>query len=133
MIYTARVTREGKWWMVAVPEIDGLTQARRLGEADLMAQELIAVTLGVPRESIEIALVVESVGAVDVEDRLAEIRRTKSEAEGLEAKARAETVALARELADQKVPVRDIGSMLDVSFQRAHQLIHDERDTLRAS
>jgi hypothetical protein len=52
---------------------------------------------------------------------------------GLDATARPETVALARELADQKVPVRDIGSMLDVSFQRAHQLIHDERDTLRAS
>src|SRR5665647_2131575 len=30
--YDITVTREGKWWMVAVPAIDGLTQARRLSE-----------------------------------------------------------------------------------------------------
>lgn len=26
--YNAEVTRDGKWWMVAIPELDGLTQAQ---------------------------------------------------------------------------------------------------------
>ena len=40
MQYTATVTREGKWWMVRVGGINGLTQARRLSEAELMAREI---------------------------------------------------------------------------------------------
>ena len=67
MTYTARVTREGKWWMISIPEIDGLTQARRLSEAHLMAQEYIAVALGTPRDRVEVDLVVDAVGDVDVE------------------------------------------------------------------
>jgi len=30
--YNVTVTREGKWWMIDVPAIDGLTQARRLSK-----------------------------------------------------------------------------------------------------
>jgi hypothetical protein len=52
--YEVKVTREGKWWMVAIPAIDGLTQARRLSEAELMAKEYIAVTLDVPVESVDV-------------------------------------------------------------------------------
>jgi hypothetical protein len=53
-MYEVKVTREGKWWMVAIPAIDGLTQARRLSEAELMAKEYIAVTLDVPIESVDV-------------------------------------------------------------------------------
>ncbi|TCN51768.1 hypothetical protein EV641_109159 [Rhodococcus sp. SMB37] len=41
--YRVNVTREGKWWMVAIPELDELTQARRIGEAEAMARDLIAL------------------------------------------------------------------------------------------
>jgi hypothetical protein len=40
--YQATVTREDGWWMVHVPAIDGLTQARRLADAPTMARELVA-------------------------------------------------------------------------------------------
>ena len=30
--YDVVVTREDRWWMIAVPAIDGLTQARRVTE-----------------------------------------------------------------------------------------------------
>jgi hypothetical protein len=51
--YTVRVTREGKWWMIRVPDIDGLTQARRLAEVDDMARSLIAMTTNTPADSFE--------------------------------------------------------------------------------
>jgi len=45
--YDVIVTREDAWWMVSIPEIDGLTQARDRGEVEQMAREYIAVTTGV--------------------------------------------------------------------------------------
>ncbi|GAA2224389.1 hypothetical protein N1031_00325 [Herbiconiux moechotypicola] len=127
MRYTAHVTREGKWWMIRVPEIDGLTQARRLSEASVMAADYIALVTEAPADSVEVDLVVDSIGEVDVAHTLEGIRSTRSEAAQLEEKARRETALLARRLADERVPVRDIGSMLNVSFQRAHQLVHSAR------
>jgi len=54
ILYTATVGREGKWWMVHVPELNGLTQARRRSEAELMACEWIAVTLSVPIDDVAV-------------------------------------------------------------------------------
>ena len=42
--------------MVAVPEIDSLTQARGIAEAELIARELIAVTLDIPVEDVAVDL-----------------------------------------------------------------------------
>jgi hypothetical protein len=42
------VTSEGGWWMVHIPELGGLTQARYPGEVELMAREYIAVSTGTP-------------------------------------------------------------------------------------
>ena len=50
--YTVSVPREGRWWIVRVPEIDQVTQARRLSEVTKAARELIAVTLGVPMSTV---------------------------------------------------------------------------------
>jgi hypothetical protein len=38
------VTRDGGWWMVHIPALRGLTQARFPGEVELTAREYIAVT-----------------------------------------------------------------------------------------
>jgi hypothetical protein len=40
------VTRDGGWWMVHIPALGGLTQARFPGEVELTAREYIAVTTG---------------------------------------------------------------------------------------
>lgn len=123
--YTAMITREGKWWMVAIPAIDGLTQARRLSEAQLMAREYIAVTLDVPLADVSVVLEVESIGQVaGIRGRLAAIEQERTQAIELEKKATAEASALARELVAADVPLRDVGAVLGVSFQRAHQLAH---------
>lgn len=54
--YDVRVHREDGWWMVSIPELDGLTQGRTLAEAEQAAREYIAVTLDVPLESVEISV-----------------------------------------------------------------------------
>jgi hypothetical protein len=121
--YVAHVTREGKWWMVAIPEIDGLTQARRLSEAELMAREYIALSQNVALDGVRVDTVLDAVGAINVVDTLAEIRKGRAQAAALEAESRRQTEQLARQLAEAHVPVRDIGTMMGVSFQRAHQLV----------
>lgn len=54
--YTVRVTRDGKWWMVAIPEIDGLTQARDQREVEVMARDYIVAVLEVPADSFAIRI-----------------------------------------------------------------------------
>lgn len=121
--YKASVTRDGRWWMIHVPDIDGLTQARRLGEAAAMARSLIAITLAVPADSFDIDIEVESVGAVHVAERTAHLRAEREAAVRLDQQVQADAESLARDLAGEGLPVRDIGDILGVSYQRAHQLI----------
>jgi len=40
--YVIEVTRDGAWWVIAVPELDLTTQARTLADVDAMARDLIA-------------------------------------------------------------------------------------------
>jgi hypothetical protein len=52
--YGIEVTREGRWWMIHIPEIDGLPQARYPGEIERLARSYIAVTTGAPIEEIHL-------------------------------------------------------------------------------
>ena len=56
MAYAVNVTRDGEWWMMAVPAIDGLTQARRLSDAERMARELVAVETGADLADVAVAV-----------------------------------------------------------------------------
>lgn len=123
-VYKAEVTRDGKWWMIAIPELDGLTQARRLGEVEKMAREFIAVETGTPIAKVAVDVDIKVDALDDITGRANEIRKERQEAERLEAHALAEAKKLAHELAEQRVPVRDIGEVLGVTFQRASQLVH---------
>jgi hypothetical protein len=55
--YDVEVERDGRWFMVKIPEIDGLTQARWLGEAELMAREYIAVDTDTPIRDVAVRIV----------------------------------------------------------------------------
>jgi hypothetical protein len=52
--YQIEVTRDGCWFMIHIPAIDGLTQARFPGEIDDMARDYIAVTTGTPIDEIDV-------------------------------------------------------------------------------
>jgi hypothetical protein len=65
-IYT---TRDGQWWMVHVPGLDGyvgsdgsinvgdLTQARHRGEVELMAREYISLVVEIPVDEVIVRMV----------------------------------------------------------------------------
>ncbi|USQ75666.1 hypothetical protein NF557_13750 [Ornithinimicrobium cryptoxanthini] len=108
--------------MVSIPEIDGLTQTRRLSEAESMAREHIAVTLDVPLSTVEVTIRTISVDDVAVSDEAAAIQRDRTEAARLNEEATARAERLAKALVEHAVPIRDIGTVLRVSHQRAHQL-----------
>jgi hypothetical protein len=121
--FEASVTREGKWWMVSIPSIDGLTQARRLGEATEMAREHIAASQDLPLDEIDVELRFAPIGDVgDITARVARIAAERRRMAELEREVVTESGVLAKQLAAADVPLRDIGAILGVSHQRAHQL-----------
>ncbi len=52
--YDVEVYRDGPWWMVRIPELDGLTQARHPGEIEDMARSHIAVSTDQPIDTIAV-------------------------------------------------------------------------------
>jgi hypothetical protein len=55
--YRAEIWRDGPWWMIRVPEIDGITQARYESEVWPMTRDLIAVTLDIDINTVNVELV----------------------------------------------------------------------------
>ena len=44
--YLVTAQRDGRWWLLRVPELDVVTQTRRLARAEGTARDLIATWLG---------------------------------------------------------------------------------------
>ncbi|MBF4511327.1 hypothetical protein ITJ66_02415 [Plantibacter sp. VKM Ac-2885] len=123
--YSATATRDGKWWMIRVDGIDGLTQARHLGEAELMAREFVAASTDEALDNVSVELrVLEANGVSDIADRVARIQGERKTAAWLESCALVETAGLAAELVGADVPMRDVGVVLGVSHQRVSQLVN---------
>ena len=123
---TAVAERSGSWWAVRVPEVPGVfTQARRLDQVPSMAADAVAALLGLDPATVAVDL--QPVLDPSVSERLREARTERMRADEL-AKAAAEKLRrVARTLADDGLPERDIGAILGVSHQRAHQLLTDRR------
>lgn len=121
--YKVEVTRDGRWWMIHVPEIDQLTQARRIGEIVPMAESLIAVSTG--QQLIDITVQISSIdvpGLGDVAARAAAIEAARNAAAHAAEAVQHDAAEYARALAKAGVPVRDTADLLHVSPQRVSQL-----------
>jgi hypothetical protein len=51
------VERDGRWWMIRIPELDSLTQARWPGEIRRMARDYIAVSTSQPIDNVAVRIV----------------------------------------------------------------------------
>jgi hypothetical protein len=123
--YHADVSRDGKFWHIRVPEVSRSTQARHLREADAMTRDLIAIMEDVPPGSFDVELRI--VLPEDVRADLEQSAALRSEAARAQAEAARLSRHAARLLRDQGLPLRDVGQALGVSFQRAKQLIDEDR------
>ncbi len=123
--YTVEIVREGRWWMVHIPEIGGLTQARRLAEAPTMAREYIALDRGIPLRDItvEVASVrTEEPVSRELLEAARQIKDSRARASELERESSEQAREYAHWLVERGVPVRDIAALLEISPQRVSQL-----------
>ena len=112
------MTRDGKWWMIHIPKIDGLTQARRLSEVEKLAREYIAITEDVAMSSFNINITAVHAADVDVEatqNLVASLRACRAQ---LDEALSEVTKTAAVTLTARDIPVRDVGETLGVSHQR---------------
>jgi hypothetical protein len=126
MAYTVRVSREGRWWALAIPELgeDALTQARRLSEVEREARDYIAVTMDVAPSTVEVQVILDDIGlTADTRARSEELRALRAQADDIHETIAEKSAALAKELAAKQVPVRDIAALIGTSHQRVSQLL----------
>ncbi|MCW2543068.1 MAG: hypothetical protein JWM40_620 [Frankiales bacterium] len=116
----AKVSREGRFWLVEVSGV-GVTQARRLDDAQAMAADLIAVMTGKRVAATDVNLEIDLPHGLAGHVRTA--RRKTSAAEEAQRKAAALLRDTARRLRrDAGLTGRDAAFVLGVSEQRVSQL-----------
>jgi predicted RNase H-like HicB family nuclease len=120
--YVVTAQRDGSWWFVRVPQVQGaFTQARRLGQVEAMAREVVSLLLEVEPNSFD--LEVEAVIPDELRAELSRARDLQRQAERAQAEAAALVRSVAGKLREQGLTMADVGAVLGVSFQRASQLL----------
>lgn len=118
--YQVEVTRDGKFWLIRIPEIGRSTQALRYKDVPTMANELIEIMVGISSDEYDLHLEVRLPSSV--QDHLARAEVLRGEAERKRAEAEQERRAAVRELLAEGLSQREAGKVLGVSFQRVSQL-----------
>jgi hypothetical protein len=119
--YTAICERGGKWWEITVPELDEVTQARRLDQVPGTVAALAHLMAGDDHAVVSVHIRIPD----DLRDEIARARRLRGEAEAATRESAALSRHAARRLAADGLSLRDIGELLGVSYQRAHQFAGD--------
>lgn len=117
------VRRGERWWILSIPAIPAAhSQARSLREVEATARDLIALMLEIPPTSFDVDIDIDL--PVAASEHLARAQDLRQQAALAQSAAAAESRAAARALAATGMPLRDIGTALGVSHQRAHQLVN---------
>lgn len=119
--YTAHASKEDRWWLVRVDGV-GVTQAKNLREAEVMAIDLIEIVTGTPQSRFEVVVSTEL--APTLRRRVEQARKA---IDALEFQQR-ETARKSREAARELVVTgglsgADAAVVLGVSPQRVSQLL----------
>lgn len=120
--YTAVAERDGNWWAITVPEVDGIfSQAKRLDRVEYMARDAISLMLEVAPDSFDVEVIENhDPPTQEVIDDIVSIREAVA-AMKRETGARTRDAVLA--LHKSGYPQRDIGRMVGISHQRVAQLL----------
>ncbi len=110
------------WWVVTVPHVPGaITQSRRLDQVPADAAEVIEIQTGQPVSPDTLDVVASLPG--EAGELAAEARRLRAEAHALGERASERTRAAVELLHRCKFPLRDIGRLTGITYQRAQQIL----------
>jgi len=120
--YTVTAERGRLYWVLqAVEAPNAITEVARLSQASEFMPEAISIATGEPEDEIEFEIV--PVASEVAQNHIANARRMREQAARANEAAATEWRAAARELRTSGMTYADIGAVLDVSPQRAAQLV----------
>lgn len=125
--YKVEVQRDGKWWMIHVPDIDGLTQARRLSEVQDMARSLIAISTDTKLSDVDIDIIAIRLESGHIRELLGlteDVQNRRTQLRQLEEELLRDSREFAYYLHAEGIPVRDIAELLGITPQRVSQLLN---------
>ena len=117
--YSATATREGRWWIVDVPDI-GVTQGRSTREAERMAADLVAIMLGIPVEQVSVNVNFRLGDELTNEIRIA--RQAQKDADKAQRHAADQSRTAIRHILAAGLSKQDAARVLGISAQRVSQL-----------
>jgi predicted RNase H-like HicB family nuclease len=120
--YTIEARRSGGWWALTVPELPGVhSQVRRLEHAEAMITDAITLAFDVDPSVVQIHSAIPIVNP-ELDELLASTRAHRRELAQLRVEVDVLSRKLANKMANEGIPVRDIATALDISFQHAAKL-----------
>jgi|SRR5688572_12690519 len=125
-LFDVIVERDSGSWYVRVPDVNGYAPTRTLRGASATARDLITHVTG--RAGNTFGLRLEWVLPTEVQAHLDAAQRLRHEQERVNTAAASEVRLAARGMAAAGMSMRDIGTVLGVSHQRAHQFLATQPD-----
>ncbi len=120
--YTIEARRSGGWWALTVPELRGIhSQVRRLENAQAAITDAIALAFDVTASAVRVLRPIPVVNPA-LDELLQSTRDHRQQLNRLRSRVDTLTKKTAHDMASEGIPVRDIATALDVSFQHAAKL-----------
>jgi predicted RNase H-like HicB family nuclease len=126
-IYTVEARRDGRWWVLSVPDVPGaVSQVRSLSQADEYIRESIAFVREVEPDSFELRI-----QPILPEEAATVVAGAKAAIADLDRRQRDTAIlsrVAARNLIAHGLTGADAAIVLKVSPQRVSQLVHESQD-----
>jgi predicted RNase H-like HicB family nuclease len=128
--YVVTVQRSNGWWSFSIPEIEGaFGQAKRLEQVESEASDVICLMTDKVEGTFAVTLDVRL--DPDTERLIEQAKRLRADL--IKAQERAATAvqeAVEQAKTKAELSMRDIGRLLDMSFQRIAQLVNSLSDSV---
>lgn len=120
-IYDVQIVREGGWWSITVPSLDGIaSHSKTLSKVEQISRELISTWLDVSENTFEINKVIstpKSVSQLISKSKMLEEELVNKQADILQLKKQAVSTLL-----EMGLTTREAAEILNISHQRVSQL-----------